>query len=96
MVKTPSEIQQAQRVMEDYVQIGAAKKVVDNNTKFLVPWFVVAKMEESGKEKLRLISDCRTLNQFLHTKHFKLDHWKDIFPCLEKGMWAAKIDLKNA
>ena len=25
-----------------------------------------------------------------------MDHWKNIFPFLKKGMWAAKIDLKHA
>ena len=53
-------------------------------------------MEPTGKEKLRLISDCRNVNQFLNPPRFKLDHWKDIFPQVEKDMWATKVDLKNA
>ena len=32
--------------------------------KFLVPWFFIRKMDK-GKEKLRLISDCRLLNDHL-------------------------------
>ena len=54
------------------------------------------KMEISGKEKCRLISDCRDINKHLQTKHFKLDHWQHIFPVLRKGMWGVKVDLKHA
>jgi hypothetical protein len=64
--------------------------------KFLVPWFVLKTVDSSGKEKSRLIADCRVLNSYLQTSHFKLDHWQQIFPVLRKGMWGAKIDLKHA
>ena len=63
--------------------------------KFLVTWFVIRKMDK-WKEKLRLISDCRLINEHLEAKHFKMDHWGSIFPCLRKNMYAAKIDLKHA
>jgi hypothetical protein len=46
--------------------------------------------------KHRLISDCRLINNHLQPKKFKLEHWKDIFPSLRKGMWGCKIDLKHA
>ena len=62
-------------------------------TRYLVRWFFIRKMETNGKEKLRLISDCREVNKVLNTPRFKLDHWKDIFPQLERGMWATKVDL---
>ena len=71
-------------------------EVDPSTTKYLVPWFVITKMEDNGKEKNRLIADCRQLNQFLDPQPFKLDHWQNIFPLLRKNMWAAKIDLKDA
>eukprot|EP00667_Euglena_gracilis_P006679 EG_transcript_6737 len=43
-----------------------------------------------------MISDCREINQQFQVKPFKLDHIQHIFPVLEKGHWAAKIDLKDA
>ena len=82
-------------ILEDYRQVGAVKEVSLSGTQFLVPWFIVRKPEGDGI-KSRLIADCRQLNQFLETKHFKLDHWKQIFPALRKGMWACKVDLKHA
>jgi hypothetical protein len=82
-------------ILEDYRQVGAVKEVSLSGTQFLVPWFIVRKPEGDGI-KSRLIADCRQLNQFLETKHFKLDHWKQIFPVLRKGMWACKVDLKHA
>ena len=92
---SPQEEEQALQVLQEYMQVGAVIKNPPGITRHLIPWFVISK-QENGKEKLRLISDCRVINQFFRTKHFKLDHWKNIFPYLKKGMWAAKIDLKNA
>ena len=46
--------------------------------------------------KLRFITDCREIYQFLQPKPVKLENWQQIFPLLRKVMWAAKIDLKHA
>ena len=78
-IRSREDQESALEVLSEYLTIGAAKRVSLEGTKFLVPWFVLKK-EENGKQKLRLISDCRKLNGFLHPKHFKLDHWRDIFP----------------
>ena len=93
--KTTQEEVQALQVLEEYMAVGAVIKNPPGVTRHLVPWFVIKK-EENGKEKLRLISDCRQLNHFFNPQRFKLDHWKNIFPFLKKGMWAGKIDLKHA
>ena len=82
-------------ILEEYCLVGAVKEVSLSGTQFLVPWFIVRKPEGDGI-KSRLIADCLQLNQFLETKHFKLDHWKQIFPALRKGIWACKVDLKHA
>ena len=82
-------------ILEDYRQVGSVKEISLSGTQFLVPCFIVRKPEGDGI-KSRLIADCRQLNQFLETKHFKLDHCKQIFPALRKGMWACKVDLKHA
>ena len=94
--KTVQEQMETREVLSDYMRAGAVTKSTLQGTKYLVPWFVIKKLESSGKEKLRLIADCRELNQFLETKHFKLDHWSSIFPLLRKDRRAVKIDLKNA
>jgi hypothetical protein len=94
--KSKEENELATKVMMEYVEAKAAREIQMAGTKYLVPWFVIRKMEANGKEKLRLISDCREVNKVLNPPRFKLDHWKDIFPQLEKGMWATKVDLKNA
>jgi hypothetical protein len=86
----------ALQILEDYQQVGAVQEVSPLQSKYWVPWFVIKKKEEDGKEKLRLIADCRVLNQGLQTRRFTLDHWQKIFPLLRKGMWATKVDLKNA
>jgi hypothetical protein len=94
--KSEEEVALALEVIQDYISVGAAKEVTLQGTKYLVPWFVIQKVEPSGKVKNRLISDCREINRELLPPKFKLDHWRDIFPQLEKGMWGTKVDLKNA
>ena len=92
----PPILQQGLEIMSEYLQIGAVKEVPLSSAKHLIPWFVVKKTESDGSQKLRLISDCRELNQYFFPEHFKMDNWKDIFPLLRKNMWAAKVDLKHA
>ena len=60
-----------------------------------MPWFGIEK-QEGIEVKLRLICDCRQINQLLQPTHFKLNHIQNIFPFLRQGMWACKVDLKNA
>ena len=87
--KSAQELAQALEVLSEYMEVGAVIKDPPGVTRHLVPWFVISK-QEKGKEKLRVISDCRIINQFFEPKHFKLDHWKNIFPFLKKGIWAGK------
>ena len=88
-IRSQVEVNQALKVLEEYIQVGAVVKNPPGTTRHLVPWFVISK-EENGKEKLRLIANCKTINNYFAPKHFKLDHWGNIFPFLKKGMWGAK------
>jgi hypothetical protein len=89
------DLQQVEKIMQDYENSGSVKKVWDNSTQHLIPWFLISKTDGQEK-KWRLISDCRELNVKFQTKSFKLDHLQQIFPVLQKGHWAANIDLKDA
>ena len=94
--KSPEDLLLAQHILEEYRQAGAVRQVRDpENTKHLVPWFVISK-EEQGGMKHRFITDCRELNRFLQPREFRLDHLQTIFPYLRKGWVAAKVDLKDA
>ena len=75
--------------------MGAAREVSLQGTKFLVSWFVIQKVDPDGKVKNRPISDCREINGELNPPRFKLDHWKENFPHLEKDLWGTKVDLKK-
>jgi len=61
-----------------------------------IPWFTLSKLEPDGSTKVRLILDCRTLNQYFAPTKFRMDHWGVIFPYLRKGWLGGKIDLKHA
>ena len=67
--RSAKDVQLATKVMEEYVQLGAAKEVPWAGTKYLVPWFFIQRTDPLGKEKLRLISDCREINSFLNPPH---------------------------
>jgi len=81
----------AWETIEEYLEVGAIKEVPLSQAKHLITWFVIKK-----GEKLRLITNCKEINQYLARKPFRLENWQEIFPFLRKGMWAAKIDLKHA
>ena len=81
----------AWETIQEYLDVGAIKEIPLQQAKHLIPWFVIKK-----GEKLRLITNCKELNNYLEPKPFRLENWPEIFPYLRKGMWAAKIDLKHA
>jgi transcriptional regulator of met regulon len=90
-IRSKEETKMALEALKDYISVGAVKEINPSQAKHLIPWFVIKK-----GEKLRLITDCREVNHYLEPKPFRLENWKEIFPYLRKGMWAAKIDLKHA
>ena len=94
--KSLEDIQAAKNILLEYAAVGAVKQLPSMaSTRHLVPWFIIRK-QDKDKVKLRLIADCRELNQHFQPNHFKLDHLHQIFPFLRKGLWAGKIDLKHA
>ena len=64
-VRSQEDQELALKVLQEYLDCGAAKEIFQQDHKFLVPWFVVKKEEDDGTQKLRLISDCRKINHFL-------------------------------
>ena len=78
-------------LIKEYIQLGAMielrkpptwswpETLAFHQIFHLVPWFVIQKMEGS-KIKNRLITDCREINQFLFSPHFKMDHWGQFCP----------------
>ena len=106
--KTPAEITGAEEVLTDYMRCGAVQVMPlppgqpldafcrENGIDHLVPWFIITKQEPTGQEKKRLIADCRQINKHLPCRTFKMEHWGHIFPFLLPGLWATKIDLKDA
>ena len=87
----------ATHIVEEYLQVGALKEIpATSHIKFLIPWFILSKKEPTGGVKHRLISDCRQLNEHLVPPRFRLDNIQQVFPVLQKGMYAIKVDLKNA
>ena len=90
-VRSREETNLALETLQEYLEVGAVKEINWHQAKHLIPWFVIQR-----GEKLRLITNCKEINQFLEPKPFRLENWSEIFPYLRKGMWAAKIDLKHA
>jgi hypothetical protein len=96
-VRSLEDQQKVLPILHEYLQVGAIKQILwSEDIKFLIPWFVLSKTEPTGGIKHRLISDCRALNVHLDPPHFRLENIQQVFPVLRKGMWAIKVDLKNA
>lgn len=91
------DIQKVLPLVAEYVAAGALQEVPwSDSIKFLIPWFIVTKKEQSGELKHRLISDCRLLNLHLSPPQFRLENIQMVFPVLRKGMFGVKVDLRNA
>ena len=90
-LRSHHETKLAWETVQEYLDVGAIKEIPLQQARHLIPWFIIQK-----GDKLRLITDCREINQYLNPKQFKLESWTEIFPVLRKGMWACKIDLKHA
>lgn len=73
------EVADALKVLGEYHEVGAIKEVPFSGTKYLIPWFII-KRQDQQKEKVRLISDCRLLNNYFEPRTFKLDHLGNVFP----------------
>ena len=89
--RNQEETKLAWETIQEYLEVGAIKEIPLHQAKHIIPWFVIKK-----GDKLRLITNCKELNNYLEPKPFRLENWPEIFPYLRKGMWAAKIDLKHA
>ena len=91
------EYQFALELVREYLDIGSLQPCL---LKDIVPWLIVLKKDvlPDGRivDKGRFVVNLKKPNAFLHTKHFKLDHWGNVFPFLCRGQWGAKIDLKHA
>lgn len=59
---------------------------------FYSTFFLVSK--KSGE--LRAVINLRPLNQYLKTKHFKMDTLKTVMNLVKKGDWAISLDMKDA
>ena len=94
------EYQFALDLLREYLDIGSLQSCLPDDILYLVPWFIVLKKDvlPDGQivDKGRFVVNLKRPNSFLHTKHFKLDHWGNVFPFLRPGQWGAKIDLKHA
>ena len=91
-----SEFLNALETMREYCALGAARRVPFHEVRCFLPWLVISKIGfATGKQKLLFITNARVLNRFIRVRHFRLDHWGEVFPQLRRGMWACKIDLSN-
>ena len=62
---------------------------------FVQRMFDIPKKRSPTGER-RPILDCRPLNRFLHTSHFKMEGLNTVRELLQKGDWMTSIDLKSA
>ena len=76
--KSKEDLLAADSILQEYLQVGAVRKLpMGSPSRHYVPWFIIRK-KDGEKEKLRLIADCREINVYFQTSHFKLDNLHQI------------------
>ena len=80
-------------LISEALREGVTSEIPFDQVKCLSQIFAIPKKEPG---KWRLITNLRNLNPYLKTTYFQLPTLQKIKPFLQKGMWAAKIDLKAA
>ena len=83
--------------IEDYLANGAIRRLSEMemaNTKYWVPIFGV---EKKGSDKVRVITDLRSLNRCCRTPHHKPETWKSMLETMmDRNLsWGLTLDLKG-
>lgn len=92
-VSSPLLPPQVGEIVEDWLRQGVITEIESTAAKSCSSIFVIPK---KGSDDFRLITNLKNVNAFLSTTPFRLPTLQSILPFLSKGMYACKIDLKNA
>ena len=77
---------------EEYVKLGAAKKVSKEQVLHCSPVFPVPKSNGGN----RMVLNAKRLNKLFRKEGFKMETLSSILEQLKPGLYATKIDLRNA
>ncbi|KAK2956078.1 hypothetical protein BLNAU_9055 [Blattamonas nauphoetae] len=73
-------------------QRGSDQETTNGEVRTWNPTFVVAKSDGGW----RRILDCRTLNQNVVPRHFKMESFSTVAQSITQGCWMCSLDLKHA
>ncbi|KAH7818521.1 uncharacterized protein MONOS_8407 [Monocercomonoides exilis] len=79
-------------LLEEELKDGVVKPVPESEVKWFNPTFMVRK--KNGK--WRKILDCRTKNEEVQGKHFKMDSQETVVELLEENDWMTTLDISSA
>ena len=79
-------------VIEQLLEIGAIEPCIDLADQFLSPYFLLPKPDGSH----RFILNLKRLNDYIITKHFKMEDLRTATKLLSSNDFMASIDLKDA
>ncbi|CAL8112964.1 unnamed protein product [Orchesella dallaii] len=79
-------------LVEQLLEVGAISKVKPVDGQYISSIFPVPK--QNGKH--RLVLNLKPLNEYIKNEHFKMEDWRTVSTLLDRGMFMAKIDLKDA
>jgi hypothetical protein len=92
----PVDPQQAQPVIDEYLEIGAIRKLTQAETTRTQNWVpIFLRPKKDGG--VRLITDLRELNKCTETPHHKVETWNSVLETLKdrENQWGITLDLKG-
>jgi hypothetical protein len=84
--------------LEEYAALGVLQPLSSTQIIHTKYWVHTFSRPKANSHKLRLITNLKPLNQFLHTPSFKTDTWTTVTSVLKNNpdlKWAATLDLRN-
>ena len=85
------ENQQIMKCIDKLINIGAVVAVSGAPLQSISKIFVVPKQDGS----FRLILNLKEINQFIDSKHFKMEDYRAVCNLIEKNMFLASVDLQD-
>lgn len=92
LIRGPETFADVGRAIKNLLQLGAIKQCVPEEPQFISSYFLTPKSDGT----FRFVLNLKKLNEFIRTKHFKMEDGRTAEKIIFKNYYLAKLDLENA
>lgn len=89
--RSNKEVENIEISIKRLLSIGAIEQCKHKKGEFLSPYFLVTKPNGD----FRFVLNLKSLNKFVDTVHFKLEHFKNVKDLLSRNVFMCTVDLKD-